>query len=576
MVALAPIDDFIGRLAKVKQSAPNQWLAICPAHPDRSPSLSISTGTDGKILVSCHAGCDFQSIADAVEMPKGDFFVEGTGEREVTRRRVKATYDYLDEDGTLLFQVVRYEPKEFRQRTPDGRGGWEWAASGTKRVPYRLPRVLDAISKGIDIFIVEGEADVEAMEAEGYVATTNPGGAGKWLESFNRYFAGANVHVISDRDTPGRKHAMDVIEGIRGVTASEVRWFEPPAPFKDVRQLLSSGRGIDELTRVEEAVVREEAMDRDAVEGQLSQVGDAIKRLARDRDISAGDAILSARDLVGGLQLPRSEVDGLWSSDELIETPDEPYDWVIPGVLERGDRVVLVGSEGSGKSYYAIQIAALSAQGINPFWFTSMAPIRTLMVDLENPPKNMRRSLDKIVGQARTHAGNRYERDRFNIWLQPGGINLVGKDDVRKLHEVIERTTPDLICLGPVYKSFIEKSDKREEQMRAVLAVLDEIRTKYGCCLWIEHHAPKASGNNPRSYVPYGSSYWLRWPEFGLAMMPDMTSPLNEADGPLKAIVLGRWRGDRDQRTWPKSLVWGTQFAWVPTEIERDGILNRD
>jgi hypothetical protein len=96
------------------------------------------------------------------------------------RREPAATYDYADEGGELLSQVVRYEPRGFRQRRPDGRGGWIWNLQGVRRVPYRLPELLEALGAEQTIFIAEGEKDVDNLHRLGAPATCNLGGAGKW------------------------------------------------------------------------------------------------------------------------------------------------------------------------------------------------------------------------------------------------------------------------------------------------------------------------------------------------------------------------------------------------------------
>ena len=101
-----------------------------------------------------------------------------------TDPRIVETYDYCDENGTLLFQVVRFEPKDFRQRRPDGRGGWIWNLHDARRVLYRLPELLKAVAAGETIYIPEGEKDVDNLRALEVVATTNPGGIKKWRDDY--------------------------------------------------------------------------------------------------------------------------------------------------------------------------------------------------------------------------------------------------------------------------------------------------------------------------------------------------------------------------------------------------------
>jgi len=139
------------------------WMARCPAHQDRDPSLSIRE-TDGKLLVHCHAGCDQRDVVAALK-------TGGLRPQENSARVIVATYDYRSVEGELLYQTVRYVPKDFRQRRPDGFGGWAWNLDGVERVLYRLREVVEAPI----VFLVEGEKDVESLREHGFVATTNAG-----------------------------------------------------------------------------------------------------------------------------------------------------------------------------------------------------------------------------------------------------------------------------------------------------------------------------------------------------------------------------------------------------------------
>ena len=121
-------------------------------------------------------------------------------------RRIVATYDYRNIEGDPVFQVIRYEPKGFSQRRPDGNGGCIHNLKGVDIVPYRL----DCFHDKETVFIVEGERHADLLWDWGIPGTTNPMGAGKWREEFNRHFAGKNVAILPDNDEVGRKHALDV------------------------------------------------------------------------------------------------------------------------------------------------------------------------------------------------------------------------------------------------------------------------------------------------------------------------------------------------------------------------------
>jgi putative DNA primase/helicase len=162
---------------------------------------------------------------------------------------IEATYDYYDESGTLLYQVVRKTGKRFQQRRPDpsARGGWTWKTAGVRRVLYRLPELL-AAPPDETVVIVEGEKDAETLARRGIVVTTNAQGAGKWntvADLARNVLRGRNVVVIADADDPGRKHAKQIVASLTGVTAT-LEAFEP-TKGKDVTDHIEAGGTYDEL-----------------------------------------------------------------------------------------------------------------------------------------------------------------------------------------------------------------------------------------------------------------------------------------------------------------------------------------
>lgn len=171
MTAAARADVLIA-FARGLRQAGNGWTAHCPGHEDARNSLSLGVGDDGRWLVKCHAGCTLDAILVAAHLTIADLYPPRPSPHE---QSIAGTYDYLDEQGTLLFQVVRFAPKNFRQRRPDGNGGWTWNLEGVRRIPYRLPDVKGHRT----VFIPEGEKDVDRLWALGLPATTNAGGAGK-------------------------------------------------------------------------------------------------------------------------------------------------------------------------------------------------------------------------------------------------------------------------------------------------------------------------------------------------------------------------------------------------------------
>jgi putative DNA primase/helicase len=231
------VEGLLARLQRVRRSG-SGWQASCPGHDDKNPSLSI-TVRDEKILVYCHAGCSQETVLGALKIEARELFLKAGD----SKARVVAEYPYTDDNGRLLFQVVRLEPKNFRQRRPDGKGGWLWRLNGTPRVLYRLPELRNQQS----IIICEGEKDCDMARRLGLVATCNPGGAGKWKDQFSEALCGKTVTIIADADPPGRKHADQVAASLAG-KAQSVKVLELPKA-KDLTEWLERGGSTGEARK---------------------------------------------------------------------------------------------------------------------------------------------------------------------------------------------------------------------------------------------------------------------------------------------------------------------------------------
>ncbi|HAH86004.1 MAG TPA: hypothetical protein DCL60_01375 [Armatimonadetes bacterium] len=244
------LDTVLARLQGVRQEG-GGYAALCPAHNDNKPSLSIKV-SNGKILMHCHAGCDTRAVLDKIGLKMSDLFDEPLKPKSRSAKgRIVANYDYTDENGNKLFQIVRFEPKSFRQRrkiVAAGKVHWEWNVNGVRLVPYHLPQVRQSITQGKTIYLVEGEKDVHSLESIGLTATCNSGGAGKWKKQHSEALAGANVVILPDNDEPGRKHAQSVAKNLDGVAASIQIAELPGLPQKgDITDWLEAGHTREEL-----------------------------------------------------------------------------------------------------------------------------------------------------------------------------------------------------------------------------------------------------------------------------------------------------------------------------------------
>jgi hypothetical protein len=231
------LQSILSLLRNVKETSAGQFEARCPAHDDKHASLSISTGADGRVLLHCHAGCSSMSVCQSLGLKLSSLMPPRAG-KSSSGSKIVAAYDYIDSNGELLFQVCRFEPKDFRQRRPDGNGGWLWDMNGVQRILYRLPEII-AADPSTPILIVEGEKDADNLAALGFVATCNPGGAGKWHLVDSSPLLGRNVVIIPDKDrTPNKQ----------GVYAGYDHAARIAASLPDARGLILPGDAVKDAS----------------------------------------------------------------------------------------------------------------------------------------------------------------------------------------------------------------------------------------------------------------------------------------------------------------------------------------
>lgn len=401
--------------------------------------------------------------------------------------------------------------KRIFQRQPDSDSphGHKWSLDGVDRLLYRLPQVMEAVIKGGTIHIPEGEKCVEALLRvipEGDEATTNSGGAGRFLPEFAHVLAGANVVVYADSNEVGREHARDVRE-LLVEQGCMVQILEAPPGH------LKNGKPIGDVADHLEAGLTLQAM-LETTPGSTSEKA-------------------------------RSAVDWL----DVVDRPEHEFKFVIPGVLARSERLLLVGLEGHGKSEMMRQFAACVASGIHPFTSQPMPAKRVLYIDAENHPgqvlgrwKRMRWLIEQN--------GVTPERGMLNILEEwDSEIDLTTLKGRSWLKERVHAYRPDLLLLGPL-KNLVQKNLSDHDTVNALRYTINSARTISECAVILEHHAPlRSGGDKERELRPYGSGLFLGWPDFGFAMKPSGTEQLYEWQ---------RFRGDRVRdRDWPEALRWG-------------------
>jgi len=316
-------------------------------------------------------------------------------------------------------------------------------------------------------------------------------------------------------------------------------------------------------------------------------VGRVAQRL--DEDWERGDgvdttlAVAELREACDSAMTAAGALDYIPTSlSELLATEDS-YNWLVPGLLEHGERIVLTGAEGSGKSVLVSQFAGALCGGLHPFTGNLLGKgsrtLRVLVVDAENSEVQTKRRYRRIVrnvDEARITAGVEPAdwRNNFFVECRPEGLDLTKGADLTWLEHAVSATAPDLLVLGPLYR--LHAGNPNDEQMaRELVGAIDSVRVRHNTALITEAHAGHGTDTNgDRRMRPTGSSLWLRWPEYGYGLrrapIPDGMD-LTEAqkrtnrERPVLVDVVA-WRGSREERAWPTRLQHGRTLPWTPAD----------
>lgn len=282
----------------------------------------------------------------------------------------------------------------------------------------------------------------------------------------------------------------------------------------------------------------------------LGMAGEA-QRLARDAGATDVEMVDFCRGTAAGLAVAVREIAPPENVADFVQGADAP-DWLVEDVLERGDRVIVVGAEGRGKSTLQRQIAVQCAAGLHPFRPRTISPLRVLLVDLESGDRMVRRKLRPLWLSARQE-NEHADPNNLRVVVRSEGVDLTKRSGRIWMTELLNACKPDLVCLGPIYKTY--SGDMNEEPTaRQVALLIDEWRAEYGCAWLLETHAPHGEQGRRRQMRPIGSSLWLRWPEMGVGLNDTEEDDL---------VALSYFRFPRDDRDWPRRFRKGGLWPWT-------------
>jgi replicative DNA helicase len=271
-----------------------------------------------------------------------------------------------------------------------------------------------------------------------------------------------------------------------------------------------------------------------------------------------------AKAEIEAMPTPASSDDDTWTLEDLMRLDVEHEPFAIPGWLRRGERLVLTGGEGSGKSVLVYQILTGAAFGVDTFTMERVKPQRVLFLDVENSEFQARGNLDKIVPALKELAPDAEPEWRS---FRRRVIDLIATRDKADLIRRVAHYAPDVMYLGTAYK-LTEVTDETHRSVRAIQSTVDRIRQEVGCAVIVEHHAGHGFQNDRNSMRPEGSSFWLRWPDFGYGLS-SMPMPNGR-----RVLRMKAWRGDRaSDRCYPAGMRQGDLMPWVPIPADEWEVL---
>lgn len=276
---------------------------------------------------------------------------------------------------------------------------------------------------------------------------------------------------------------------------------------------------------------------------------------------------------LAGLDVPLVGLpEGLITVDDFMQQDmEELAQWVIRGLFRVGWRMMVIAEEGAGKSLLSQMLCLCAARGVHPFGLEQIDPVTTLFIDLENPGERIYEGFKMVEDGMVTKD---YPPGLAWLWQRPGGLDLRSRAHRAEFESVLANTRPQFVAVCPLYKSYQTKPGESDESAtREMIAMFDDLRTRYGFALLLEHHAPKEQ-HGVRYLVPYGTVLWQRWCDLGRAMV--RVNPQEDLSVATDFDLKSGFRGDRVQNTWPKGLVkskhglpWAprdrqTSYAWQP------------
>ena len=470
-------------------------MVRCPFHGDRTASLSIKL-TDG--VWNCHAGCGSGGILDFEKKMFPDGNLDSWWETiskvcglEPNKRgdrnygKLIATYDYTDASSKLLFQKLRYEPKNFVQRAPNGKGGWDYRLGASPKPLYRLPDLITARV----VLIAEGEKDVENLNSLPWASLANGkpmppvsatcnfdgAGPGKWKDHYSPYFTGRMAVIFPDNDEQGKSHAKEIAESVSRYAYS-VKIIDLP---------------------------------------DLKEHGDVTNYLENH---SVSDLYSLIKKTPHWNPPERPEEKPFYAVPSQITRNDENIDWIVPGVIHRGGKGLIVAAPKAGKSMIALDLAVALAGQQSWLGFPCLKKrVKVAVVSREDGPGMTKKRIRQFAYARSIPFSELDQWMRFNTHEQKSQFSIENESDMAEIIRWTKKEEIEFVIFDVL--NLLHAADENSNtQMTQVMKRFDQIRSETGADIAVIHHDKKDSLTGNKK--PRGASAIDSWWEWKVAVSP--------------------------------------------------------
>ena len=493
------LKELLSHLSGVRRGG-DGYVARCPAHDDKHQSLSLTEDV-GRILIHCHAGCPTTKILAEIGYAFRDLYDKriekpsrsSLGEAVVkpfrnaregfayfpssNTKKVHKVYRYLDANGNLLYENVRYYPKDFRQRHYDVKNKPVWTLEGVERVPYRLPQLINAAKDGRDVFLCEGEKDADSLAELGFTATSFK----NWKPEFNQYIQGLHVVIVQDHDLPGQTQAKEAASMMLRSAAS-IRILDV---WKDIAIADKGGPDISDYIRV---CVQDEGLGGDEIKERIAMTVERSERWKQDVNPYSDNYFL------------------VRSGNEWIESArNRPSPKKLFGEFWfEGELCILFADTNVGKSILAVQIADAISKG-EPIQNIKVqcAAQKVVYFDFELTAKQFESRFSERLSDTDRYVNHyKFHHNFYRAEINPETSDLKGFTKFEDfLNHSLDSTIVSTGAKVLIIDNLTYLRDETENARNALplMKYLKGLKTRHGLSILALAHTPKRDSAKPLS-----------------------------------------------------------------------------